>query len=230
MKMSPDQWWKAGGFSGIVFVVMFIIGIVLQFDMPKADAPGAEIKQYFVDDGTKYMIADFIVGLGFVFFFLPFLWALSAYLGSGEPVGQTWSRLILVYGSILTAVGATITAFGGALAYQTAEFADDNLLRAFVQAYYYTNTFVTTLLLAGLAFSVGMLIMRHGSMPKWVGWLSMVLTVIAVISAFAVFGDDPEGPLGALNVLALLLWFVWTLAISYTMLKAEAPPVPAASA
>jgi hypothetical protein len=46
------------------------------------------------------------------------------------------------------------------------------------------------MLLGGLAFSVGMLVMRHGALPKWLGWLSMVFAIVAVVSSAAVFGDD----------------------------------------
>ena len=225
MKMSPAQWWGAGGFCGIVFVVLFIVGFGLQWDLPKADATGAEIKAYFADDGDKYLYGDFLIGVGFVFFFLPFVWALAGYLEASEPAGEAWSRLVLVYGAILTAVGASCSAFGGALAYQTAEFGDEGLLRAFVQAFYYVNTFAIPLLLAGLTLTVGILINRHGGLPKWLGWLSFAITVLGVISTFAVHADDPEGPLGALGLVGFLLWMVWMLAISFTMLRTESLPV-----
>src|SRR5690348_15864298 len=140
MKMSPDRWWAAAGFSGIAFVVLFIVGIILQADSPMGDATGPEIKSYFVDNGTRYIIGDIVIAIGFIFFFVPFFWGLSSYLGAGEPAGQTWSRLTIVYGALVTAFGGAAAPFGGALAYDAANYADEGLLRAFVQAAYYANT------------------------------------------------------------------------------------------
>src|SRR6476660_5924068 len=130
MRLSPAQWWKSGGFSGIVFVVLFVIGFILQLDGPMVDDSGAEIKQYFIENSSKYLLGDTLIGIGFVFFFLTYVWALSAFMGAGEPAGQTWSRLILVYGAIATAVGFAFSIFNASLAYGAVDFADENTIKA----------------------------------------------------------------------------------------------------
>ena len=134
MKMQP--WWKSGGFSGIAFVILFVIGFILQIDGPMVDDSGAEIKQYFIDDGSMYLLGDILIGIGFVFFFLTYVWALSAFIAATEPVGENWSRLVLLYGAIATAVGFGFSMFNAALAYGAAEFVElcrQRWLNRFVQ-------------------------------------------------------------------------------------------------
>lgn len=224
--MSPEQWWKAGGFSGIVFVVLFVIGLVLQFDSPMVDDSGAEIKQYFIDNGTKYLLADTLIGIAFTFFFLTFIWALSGYMSAAEPAGQNWSRLILMYGTVMTAAGFAYSAFNAALAYGAADFLDENTAKAFYYAGSIGFTSGLPLLVGGLMLTVGTGIMRHGMFPQWLGWISLAVTVIGVVSSFGVLPDDPENPLMLLGLVGLLLWMVSTVALSFYMLKAETLPAP----
>jgi len=228
MKMSPEQWWKSGGFSGIAFVILFVIGFVLQLDGPMVDDSGAEIKQYFIDDGSKYLLGDILIGIGFVFFFLTFVWALSGFMAAAEPAGQTWARLILVYGAIATAVGFGFSMFNAALAYGAAEFADENTIKALYYAGYVGLMAGPPLLTGGLTLTIGIGILRHGMFPKWLGWLSIVIAVLATVSVFGLLMDDSESPLSLLGALAFLLWAIQTLALSYFMITADKLPTPAA--
>jgi hypothetical protein len=224
MKMSPEQWWKSGGFSGIAFVVLFVIGFILQINGPMVDDSGAEIKQYFIDDGSMYLLGDLLIGIGFVFFFLTFVWALSGLLGAAEPGDEAWSRLVLVYGAIATAVGFGFSMFNAGLAYGAAEFLDDNTARALFYSGYVGLMTGPPLLVGGLTLTVGILVLRHGAFPKWIGWLSLVVAVLGTVSVFGLLMDDPENVLSMLGALAFLLWAVWTLALSYFMLTAERTP------
>lgn len=230
MKMSPEQWWKSGGFSGIVFVVLFVIGFILQIDGPMVDDPAAEIKQYFIDDGTKYLLGDILIGIGFVFFFLTYVWALSAFMGAAEPAGQNWARLILVYGAIATAVGFAFSMFNAALAYGAAEVADENTVKALFSAGHVGLMLGPPLLTAGLTLTIGIGVLRHGMFPKWLGWLSIVIAVLATISVFGLLMEDPENVLSLLGALAFLLWAVQTLALSFYLLRAESVPSSTAAA
>jgi hypothetical protein len=222
-----QPWWKSGGYSGIVFVVLFVIGFILQFDAPMVDDSGAEIKQYFIDDGTIYLLGDILIGIGFVFFFLVFAWALSAFIAASETAGENWSRLILVYAAIATAVGFAFSMFNAALAYGAAEFTDENTVKAL---YYAGDVGLMTgppLLVGGLTLTIGICILRFGAFPKWLGWLSIVIAVLSTISVFGLLMDDPENALSLLGALAFLLWAVQTLALSYFMISADELPVPA---
>ena len=76
------QWWRIGGICGIVLVVLFVVGaIVLQGDTPTYDQSAAEIREFWADDGQRYLIGDYLIGIGFVIFFLAFLSALRGLLG-----------------------------------------------------------------------------------------------------------------------------------------------------
>ena len=103
-----DQWWKLGGAAGIVFVVLFIIAVLLQADVPMADDSAADIKKYFSDHPKRYMVGDFVFAFAHLFFFLPFASALRAFLGRAEPPDNMWSRLVFAGAVLFTAVGAAL--------------------------------------------------------------------------------------------------------------------------
>ena len=86
------NWQRVGGGAGIIFVILFIIGIGLQNDVPGHDKPVSEISKWFVDNGKRYIIGDYLIGLGFIIFFLPFLGALRTTLAKADPEGIGWAR------------------------------------------------------------------------------------------------------------------------------------------
>src|ERR1044071_3171065 len=93
------QWWRLGGVLGIGYVVMFIVGIiVIQGESPMLHDSMEEIREYFGEDGQQYLVGDYIAGLGFILFFLPFLVILRAFLGHAEGSPALLSRLALVGG------------------------------------------------------------------------------------------------------------------------------------
>lgn len=79
-----DKWWRVGGAAGVLFLIMFIVGIVLQGEAPQFDEPVDEIRDWFADNGEQYLVGDYMVGLAFVLFFLPFLASLRGLLARVE--------------------------------------------------------------------------------------------------------------------------------------------------
>ncbi|HWC29764.1 MAG TPA: hypothetical protein VG845_06755, partial [Dehalococcoidia bacterium] len=87
------QWWRLGGISGILFLVLFLIGGSMQAEPPMYDDPVEEIRAHWVDEGGTYLTGDYIIGVGFILFFFPFLSALTSLLGNAEGGTRMWSRI-----------------------------------------------------------------------------------------------------------------------------------------
>ena len=221
-----NQWWRLGGLAGILYVVLFVIGILIEGDTPMPDNSASDIKQYFVDNGDKFMIGDFIIGIGFVFFFLPFASALGSFLGRSEGEPPVWSRLIFFAAITFTAIGAAASSFLGALAYTAGDFTDDNLLKSFVDANYYAFTTAGPLLAGLLVLSASIVILRTKALWQWLGWLGLIFTIAAVISSLSVLNDDPNSPLGIMGFIVFISYGVWILIASVGMWLKEAPPEP----
>jgi hypothetical protein len=215
-----DNWRRAGAMSGIMFVVLFIVGLIVQGDAPLPTDSAEDIAAYFADNDDNYIIGDFIIGIGFLFGFLPFASVLGSHLGMAEGEPRVWSRLIIVAALVFTAAGGAISCFNGAMAYSAGTLGDDVQV-ALTAANYYGLTSVFSLSTALLAFCVGLLIMRKGAMWQWLGWLSLAYVIAALISYFAILGDDPESGLGILQWIVFIVFGVWTLIVSFGLWKAS---------
>ena len=111
-----SQWWRLGGILGIGAVALIFLGFGLLWSVPDLDSPIGEIRTYFTDNSTQYLVGDYLIGLGFVFLFLPFVVILRGLLGLVEGGANICSRLAFTGGLLLVAVGFAISAAPGALA------------------------------------------------------------------------------------------------------------------
>jgi hypothetical protein len=113
-----NQWWRIGGLLGIGFVVLFLIGgIALQGETPTYDDPIDEIRAYWEDEGDTYLLGDYLIGLAFLFGWIPLIVSLRALLGRAEGGPQLWSRVAFVGGVITLVFGAIAGLADGALAF-----------------------------------------------------------------------------------------------------------------
>src|SRR5687768_9979502 len=96
--MMIDNWRQIAGIAGILFVVLFIIGVFIPGDTPMYNDSGEEIAAWFADNSESYLLGDFITGLAFTLFYLPFLNGLYAALRLAEGEPPFWSRVALTAG------------------------------------------------------------------------------------------------------------------------------------
>ena len=54
------NWWRVGGVAGILFLVLFMVGVGIQGERPFIDDPVAEIQDWFADNAPadESMLAD----------------------------------------------------------------------------------------------------------------------------------------------------------------------------
>src|SRR3990172_6427352 len=77
-----DKWWRVGGMAGILFLITFIVAIMLEGEPPSFDDPVNKIRDWFADNGKQFLVAEYLIGLAFTLFFLPFLASLRGVLAS----------------------------------------------------------------------------------------------------------------------------------------------------
>ena len=217
-----DDWRRIGGAAGILFVVLFLVGAIgLQGDTPMTTDPPAEVREYLADNGTRYLTGDFIISIGFVFGFWPFLSALRSLLGQAEGEPRMWSRYALIGGLVATVFGALSSLFWGALALGGADVADDSLTRTFMHASDYGFSGIT-FAFAAFVVASSLVILRTGVLWRWLGWAGLVDGVALVIGSAWTIDGDPEGPLAFLGFIALIVLLLWVLAVSIAMLRLPA--------
>ena len=223
-----DKWWRVGGVAGILFLIMFIAGFVLQFvlgEAPAFDKPDEEIRDWFTDNGEQYLVGDYLVGLSFVLLFLPFLSSLRGLLASAEGGPAVWSRVAFAGGLLFLIFGATASVFWGALAYGfgVRGDADGGTIRTLM---YLDVAAWNTVPLAFIPFALGssLVILQTGVLWRWLALIGLVTAVFAAIGGLSYLDSDPEGTLVMIGGVSFPLAGLWILLTSVNMiLKREAP-------
>jgi hypothetical protein len=167
------EWWAP--LTGVAFVVVLIVGAIIGGEPPDADSPVREIIDHYTDNKTSIEVASFVGAAAAVL--LVFFGAyLRSVLSAAEGPGGMLSALTLV-GTAVIAVGLAIDITIGIALAEAAEDIEPAAVQA-LQALW-DNDFVP-LALGALVFliSTGLSIVRHGALPKWLGWVALVLAVI----------------------------------------------------
>jgi hypothetical protein len=217
-----DQWWRVGGVCGILLLVTFVVGAIAQGGEPPAfDDPIGEIRAFWQENGNDYLVGDFIIGAGFILFFLPFLSALRSVLGQAEGGVQMWSRIVFGGGVLFFALAGicgapwTTLAWGG-----VAENASDDTIQLLMWLDVTLNHFVPAGIVV-FALPAAMVMLRTRVLPTWLGILTLIVGVIALLSMLSILADSSDDNYG---FVAWPLSAIWILATSIVLImKKEAP-------
>jgi hypothetical protein len=197
--------------TGVVFVVLAIIGFAIAGEPPSADDPVQEIVDHYTDNQDSVMIGAALAG--FAALFLVFFGGyLRKVLSAAEGEGGMLSAISFA-GTILIAVAAAIDA---TISVALAESAED-IEPAAVQALQalWDNDFIPVVLgMEVFLFATGISIVRHRALPAWLGWVAIVLGVI---------GATPAG------FIAFLATGIWILIVSVMLALQARAATPEAS-
>ena len=95
---SPVHWWRLAGLCGLGWFALFAVGAIIIQDEPSAyNAPLAEVRQFFTDNSTRFLIGDYLAVLAFLLLFLPFAvghwqssWCRPRSACCGAPIRPRW--------------------------------------------------------------------------------------------------------------------------------------------
>jgi len=223
-----DKWWRVGGVAGILFLIMFIVGITLQGEPPTFDEPVDEIRDWFADNGEQYLVGDYLTGLAFLLFFLPFLASLRGLLAVAEGGPAVWSRVAFAGGLLFLIFGGVASFFWATLAYSfgTVGNGDDGTLKTLKTLMYLDQVGFSTGALAVIPLMLGasLVTLRTGVLWRWLSLLGLIVAVFAGIAGASSLTSDPDGALGGIGFIGFIGFGLWMLLVSVNMiLKKEAP-------
>ena len=183
MQRSRREWLLP--LTGIAFIVIAIIAFALGGEPPEAKEGGRKIIEHYVDDKDKIQVSSLLVGIAGVLLVFFFGYLRKVLRAAEGPDG--WLSILVLVGAGIAVTGIAVDA---TIAFALAESADD-LTPPAAQAVeaIWDNDFLpiavgTTIVLFATGFSV----VRHGALPKWLGWVALVLGVLSVTPAgFAAF-------------------------------------------
>jgi len=213
---------------GIGFVILFIIGpVFLTGDTPMRDDSIEDIRKYFADDGEMYLVGDYIAGIAFVFFFLPYLVTLRWVLGSGEGWPPIWSWLTVIGGLSMVVIGGASAVSFGALAISEGnpDIIDDAGVRLLMETS--TYAFAGFSLTMGLfVASASLVVLRTGVLWRWLAGLGFLAAVLLVIGAAWPIDGNEEGALAIGGFIGAPLTLLWILISSIAMIMMKEEPAP----
>jgi magnesium-transporting ATPase (P-type) len=220
-----DKWWRLGGVSGILFLVLFIVGAAVQGCFPDFDEPIDEVRDWYTDNGEQFLVGSYLIVLAFILFFLPFLSSLRGLLAAAEGGQAVWSRVAFAAGLAFLAVGAVTATFCSVLAFHFGVVKDGDLDEGTIRSLMYLD-YITpiVMLLAPLLLASSIVIVRTGVFWRWLAIPGVIAAVLAVISGLKTLEAEPYGGITGIGDIAFPLTALWILLASINMiLKREAP-------
>ena len=167
--------WGAGG--GLVFVVLFFTAFVLTGE---SGDTGSEVLEHYTGQEGKQIVALFLLAASAIAY-LVFVAALRAVLAAAEREPRPLSTLGLAGGIVTTALLLVTAAVLAALTDAVGTAEDP-------ETYYVLNSTTYPLVTFGiassslLALATGILTLRSGVLPRWVGWVSLVAAPLILIA------------------------------------------------
>jgi hypothetical protein len=206
--------------SGIIFVILMVVGTMFVADVPDPDAPQQQLATYLADSGNhmRNIMGAYIWVVG-ALAFLWFVTRLRAVLRGAEGGTGTLSNLVFGAGVAFAAVWMVSAAAFAAVAYAVelrgATVSDPDFVKVLPQM-----AWMILLLGAGFAglllvLTTSILSLRTGVLPRWLAWLGIVVAIALLFDVIYV----SIGP--------FLLWVL--LASIVLLLRREEPATAAAS-
>ncbi|HSJ17735.1 MAG TPA: hypothetical protein VK920_06550 [Solirubrobacterales bacterium] len=184
---------RIAALTGVAFVVVAIIGGIIGGDPPDAESPVQEIVDHYADNKTSIQVGAF-VGVAAMVLLVFFGAYLRSVLSAAEGRGGILSALTLV-GAAIVAVGFAIDVTITVALTEAVDDIEPGAVQA-LQALW-DNDFVPIVLgILVFLIATGLSILRHGALPKWLGWVALVLAVIGFT------------PIGFVAFLGTGLWIV----------------------
>lgn len=211
-----DNWIRYGGAAGIAFVILCIAGGFVQGDVPVYTDGSAQIKTWFAENSSRYLVGYGLIVLGLLVYLL-YLATLVRVLMRVEDEGGPWS-LVALFSGILVFIAAQVSGpFDGTLALLEGDVSDETA-RVFSAADYYA--FSAMYPIAGvLTLAASVIILRTGVLWPPLAWLGMLITAGGIIAGAAPLERDAEGVLTSIGYITLFAFFTWTTGVSAVILR-----------
>ena len=233
--MYGRRWEQLGAATGIVFVVLIVIGFVVAPEPPQVSDTPAKVAAYFSGHQNAIQATNFLTMLA-AFFFVWFLGSLRSLLRLAEGGTGRLSAIAFGGGLVaiafagLAAVAATVGAYRVGRNPDVLQMLNDVSMFAFV---------VIGFAAAAYLEAASVVMIRSRLLPSGLGYAGALFALIQLLSLITLFGAtggafNPRD--GAVGLIAFLTFLAWTLAVSALLViqagrtRVEQMPPPAEAA
>jgi hypothetical protein len=206
-----STWERLAPLTGLVFVAIVVAVFAIGGSTPGDHDSAREVQDFYGQHHDKHMLLAFIMAISipFLLFFVSILrYELRRAGGTGQLANAAFA------GGVLAAAGFGILAF---VHLALADAGDSVKTIGTTQALNVLDNNDFLPMAAGmgvLVLAAGLSTVRHGGLPKWLGWVGVVIGVAAFTPA---------------GFFAFLLSGIWVLIVSIllTLGRQSAAPAPA---
>src|SRR5262245_8212504 len=223
MKRMVGSWWRLGGMFGIAFVAVWLLKMVGTGVTPPYDDPIGEIREYWEDDGRRYLVVQYFGLLAGVILLLPYMVALTTLLGRAEGGARLWSRVSLAGGVCFVAVTIADNSIWTSLALGADAIRDDGMgtLMYLDAAAFYIGIFP----LAMFVTAGSIVIVATRAMRVWLGYVGLADGIALFAAPLVVLEKHSESPLGLFYFLTLVVGAAWIVATGVSMARRREEPL-----
>jgi len=225
--MTEDRYAKYGAATGLVSVVLIVVGFLIVLPQPPdANAPADEVASYYVDEQDGIRASLLIVSIA-LFFYLWFLGSLATTLrvSAGNPRLPTVAFAGGIAGGGLLLVGLT--------AFAAAAFSPEQSTPEVTKALNDVGLMAAAPGAAGFAAlfaATALVILRSRALPEWLGWAAAITAVAQLLPLGVMFTDDgafaADGALGLIVPVITFLVTIGALSICIMRLPPEERSIP----
>lgn len=205
------RWGRAAAIAGVLYVVLFVAGILVSGTTPDYDDPDREWVQWFEDGGHRaQQVIGAFLAVGAAFVFLVFLGGVWRRLRRLHPDAQLLPTIALGAGLVFVALSVAshiaFTSVSAAITFTGEDFPVPNadVLRTMEQFGIGLGLLGGGWAAAVFVFTVGLAARGSAALPQWLAIAGLVVGVILLLTVF---------------FLPLVLLMLWVLAVSVAMLR-----------
>ena len=209
--MQQNRWERRAPLTGVISVAIIVAVFAIGGNTPEGEDGAAKVRAFYIKHHDKHAALAFVLAIALPFL-LFFVSSLRRDLRRAGGTGQLANAAFA--GGVLAAVGFGILASVHLALAESAAHARTigttqtlNVLDG--------NDFIPAVAgVALLVFAAGASAIRHGGLPKWLGWVGIVIGVVAFT------------PAGFFAFLAGGLWILVTSVLLTRARSAAEPAVP----
>lgn len=212
-----------GGFAGLAFVVLVLLGKFLPGNPPGVDESANSIRSFLIDGRTSILAGALMwsAAAGLI------IWFASAFAEAmRERDDRSDIHMALLAGSVL--VGGAI--FVNAAITAATAYGVDGRDAAMTYTMYQWSAVVATMI--GFAATLplaaaGVGVLRTHLMPDWLGYLALLAALVSFAGAFGIFVESGAFVAGGtlMTTVPLLVAAVWLVSASGYMVREHLPEV-----
>ena len=178
--MQQNRWERLAPLTGVISVAIIVAVFAIGGETPEPDDGVAKVQAFYIKHHDKHAALAFILALA-VPFLLFFVSSLRSDLRRAGGTGQLANAAFA--GGVLAAVGFGILASVHLALAESAAHARTIGTTQTLNVLDGNNFIPAVAGIALLVFAAGASAIRHGGLPKWLGWVGIVIGIVAFTPA-----------------------------------------------